>query len=58
MQFGRKVSAHNMQELGAEFRPARGELCHLLHIPHGEPVGPRVTTSTGLTARYTHSHSR
>ena len=40
MQFGGKISAHILQKFGAEFRPALGELPHLLQIPRGKPCGP------------------
>src|ERR1700722_1604503 len=40
VQFGGKISAHNLQKFGAEFRPALGELPHVLQIPHGKPCVP------------------
>jgi hypothetical protein len=40
VQFGGKISAHNLQKFGAEFRPALGELSHVLQIPRGKPCRP------------------
>jgi hypothetical protein len=40
VQLGGKINAHNLQNLGAEFRPAVGKLSHVLQIPFGKPCGP------------------
>ena len=56
VQFGGKISAHKTQKFGAEFRPALGELSHVLQIPGGKPCGPprhhvRWTDETTVRAR-------
>ena len=49
VELGGEIGAHDLQKLGAEFRPDLGELSHLLQIPGGDPGGPAHHHVHGLT---------
>jgi uncharacterized protein YbjT (DUF2867 family) len=52
VQFDGRISAHNLQKFGAEFRPALGELPHVLQILDQAGIAAVITEVLGRKISY------